>query len=74
MNSDPSLQNWPCDWDGHELAQLRRGYQRTFRQNLEWLEAMTDFAKKLQVDLRVKESSRAYGESSATKSAREREK
>ena len=37
---------WPCDWDAHELQQLRRGAARSFRENLIWLEEMTEFAKK----------------------------
>ena len=40
--SDP----WPCDWEGHELHQLRRGAARSFRENLIWLEEMTEFAKR----------------------------
>jgi hypothetical protein len=39
---------WPCDWDGHELAQLRRDASRSFRQKLIWLEETTEFVKKLQ--------------------------
>ena len=41
--NEPS-EPWPCDWDSHELAQLRRDASRTFRQNLEWLEETTEFA------------------------------
>jgi hypothetical protein len=43
MTTEP----WPCDWDSHELEQLRRDYRRTFRQNLEWLEGASDFAQKM---------------------------
>ena len=39
---------WPCDWEGHELQQLRRGAGRSFRENLIWLEETTEFAKRLQ--------------------------
>jgi hypothetical protein len=45
--NEPS-EPWPCDWDGHELAQLRRDASRTFRQKLIWLEETTEFVKKLQ--------------------------
>jgi len=37
---------WPCDWDSHELQQLRRGANRSFRENLIWLEHATEFAAK----------------------------
>jgi hypothetical protein len=37
---------WPCDWDAHELQQLRRGANRSFRENLIWLEHATEFAEK----------------------------
>ena len=43
--NEPS-EPWPCDWDGHELQQLRRGAARSFRENLIWLEEMTEFAER----------------------------
>jgi hypothetical protein len=70
MKSNPPLPNWPCDWDSHEMAQLRRGHERSFRQNLEWLEAMTNFSKKLQANSQIKESSPAYGEGFAKSGTR----
>ncbi len=42
--SEPS-EPWPCDWAGHELQQLRRGAARSFRENLIWLEEMSEFAE-----------------------------
>ena len=29
---------WDCDWDGHQLAQLRRMARLPFCEKLEWLE------------------------------------
>lgn len=43
--NEPS-EPWPCDWEGAELAQLRRDAARSFRDNLIWLEEMTEFAEK----------------------------
>jgi hypothetical protein len=40
--SDP----WPCDWEGAELTQLRRDAACSFRDNLIWLEEMTEFAER----------------------------
>jgi hypothetical protein len=38
--------SWLCDWDAHELQQLRRGADRSFRENLIWLEQAAEFAEK----------------------------
>ena len=35
-----------CTWEGSELFQLRRDAARTFRENLIWLEEMTEFAER----------------------------
>jgi hypothetical protein len=43
--NEPS-EPWPCDWDGHELQQLRRDASRSFRENLIWLEEMTEFCER----------------------------
>jgi len=40
-------ESWPCDWKSHEFQQLRRGAEKTFRENLIWLEQATEFADKL---------------------------
>jgi len=45
--NEPS-EPWPCDWEGAELAQLRRDASRSFRQNLMWLEEMTDMVDYMQ--------------------------
>jgi len=51
-NSIPNLKPnevaelWPCDWDTHELQQLRRGAGRSFRENLIWLEHATECAQR----------------------------
>ena len=37
----------PCDWEGSEMFLLRHGAARSFRDNLIWLEEMTEFAEKL---------------------------
>jgi len=37
---------WICSWDDAELAQLRRDAARSFRDNLIWLEEMTEFAER----------------------------
>lgn len=44
--NEPS-EPWPCDWDSHELAQLRRDASRSFREKLIWLEETTEFVKRL---------------------------
>ena len=46
MKVNESSEPWPCDWEGAELYQLRRGASRTFRENLIWLEEATEFAVK----------------------------
>jgi hypothetical protein len=43
--NEPS-EPWPCDWEGAELAQLRRDAACSFRDNLIWLEEMTEFAER----------------------------
>jgi len=44
--NEPS-EPWPaCDWEASELFVLRRGASRTFRENLIWLEEMTEFAER----------------------------
>jgi hypothetical protein len=43
--SEPS-EPWPCDWESHELQQLRRDASRSFRENLIWLEDAAEFAEK----------------------------
>ncbi len=47
MNSNESSEAWICSWEDAELAQLRRDASRSFRDNLIWLEEMTEFAEKL---------------------------
>jgi hypothetical protein len=47
MNKDESSQKWVCTWEEAEMAQLRRGAARSFRENLMWLEEMTEFAERL---------------------------
>jgi len=42
--NEPS-EPWPCDWEGAELQQLRRDAACSFRDNLIWLEEMTEFAE-----------------------------
>jgi hypothetical protein len=44
--SDEPSGPWPCDWEAAELAQLRRDAARSFRDNLIWLEEMTEFAER----------------------------
>ncbi|MBI3462629.1 MAG: hypothetical protein HY000_06145 [Planctomycetes bacterium] len=39
---------WECDWDGHELAQLRRWAQLPFWEKLEWLEEAQRMAEHVQ--------------------------
>jgi hypothetical protein len=39
---------WPVSWEANERARLRDNLKLTFRQKMQWLEDMTDFAKKLQ--------------------------
>ena len=39
---------WECDWDGHELAQLRRWAQLPFWEKLEWLEEAQRLADHMQ--------------------------
>jgi hypothetical protein len=51
--NEPS-EPWPCDWEGHELQQLRRGAARSFRENLIWLEEMTEFAERFSKAPRIK--------------------
>jgi len=46
MKRDESQDQWPCDWKGAELFVLRRGAARSFRENLIWLEEMTEFAER----------------------------
>ena len=55
MKTEASSSPWPCDWDSHELEQLRRGAARSFRENLIWLEEMTEFARRLQAAPRTEE-------------------
>jgi hypothetical protein len=64
MEADPKTDDaWPCDWESHELQQLRRGATRSFRDKLIWLEEATAFAKKLQATSpHTKEISPVYGE------------
>ena len=39
---------WPaCDWEGSETFLLHHGAARSFRDNLIWLEEMTEFAERL---------------------------
>ena len=56
MKVKDSSQSWPCDWEGHELQQLRRGASRSFRENLIWLEETLEFAKRLQASPILKKS------------------
>jgi hypothetical protein len=37
---------WICSWEDAELAQLRRDAACSFRDNLIWLEEMTEFAER----------------------------
>ena len=46
MKLNEPTEPWPCDWEGAELAQLRRGAASSFRDNLIWLEEMTEFAER----------------------------
>jgi len=46
MNVNEPSEPWPCDWEAAELAQLRRDAARSFRDNLIWLEEMTEFAER----------------------------
>jgi len=50
LHLNPKVQHspdyWPCDWESHELQQLRRGANRSFRENLIMLEEMMEFAEK----------------------------
>ncbi len=46
MKRDESSQKWPCDWADAELAQLKRDAACSFRDNLIWLEEMTEFAER----------------------------
>jgi hypothetical protein len=48
VNNDKSSEKWICSWEEAELAQLQRDASRSFRDNLLWLEEMTEFAKRLQ--------------------------
>jgi hypothetical protein len=48
MNTAPDSEAWPCDWESHRIAQLRRSAARSFRDKLIWLEETTQFVKKLQ--------------------------
>jgi hypothetical protein len=41
-----SEQTWPCDWASAELVQRRRDAACTFRENLIWLEEMTELAER----------------------------
>jgi hypothetical protein len=47
MNKNESSQEWICSWEEAEKAQLRRDASRSFRDNLIWLEEMTEFAMRL---------------------------
>ncbi len=47
MSKDESSQKWICSWEEVEIAQLQRGASRSFRDNLIWLEEMTEFAERL---------------------------
>jgi hypothetical protein len=53
--NEPS-EPWPCNWEGHELQQLRRGASRSFRENLIWLENATEFARKFSQAPSIKHS------------------
>jgi hypothetical protein len=46
MRVNEPTEPWPCDWAGAELAQLRRDAACSFRDNLIWLEEMTEFAER----------------------------
>ena len=46
MNSDKSSEAWICSWEDAELAQLRRDAACSFRDNLIWLEEMSEFAER----------------------------
>jgi hypothetical protein len=48
MNPAADSEAWPCDWESHRIAQLRRSAARSFRDKLIWLEETTEFVKKLQ--------------------------
>ena len=47
MKLNEPFEPWPaCDWEASELFVLQRGASRSFRENLIWLEEMTEFAEK----------------------------
>jgi hypothetical protein len=46
MNPNKSTDPWVCSWEEAELAQLRRDSACSFRDNLIWLEEMTEFAER----------------------------
>jgi len=46
MNPNKSTDAWICSWEDAELAQLRRDAACSFRDNLIWLEEMTEFAER----------------------------
>jgi len=48
MNPAADSEAWPCDWESHRIAQLRRSAARSFRDKLIWLEETTEFVEKLQ--------------------------
>jgi hypothetical protein len=56
--NEPS-EPWPgpaCDWEGSEAFLLQHGAARSFRDNLIWLEEMTEFAERLSKAPSLKES------------------
>jgi len=56
MKNNAGSEPWPCDWSAAELVQLRRDAASSFRDNLIWLEEMTEFAEKFSQAPWIKDS------------------